>query len=173
MKIETLNQLESRAAYEWFYQTCSSENWCQKMVSLRPYQDINAIKDAAQAQWEVLERDDLLEAFAGHPMIGDLSSLKAKFSQTKAMASNEQASTAQADESVLLALQRYNHDYLDKHGFIFIICATGLSAQFMLDKLKSRIDNSTDDEINNAANEQIKITLLRIQKGLEEGDAQL
>ncbi|HBL20462.1 MAG TPA: OHCU decarboxylase, partial [Alteromonas mediterranea] len=59
-----------------------------------------------------------------------------------------------------------NQAYLDKHGFIFIICATGLSAQTMLEALQARLPNSTQQEIVNAAAEQIKITLLRINKSI-------
>ncbi|NKX19570.1 OHCU decarboxylase, partial [Alteromonadaceae bacterium A_SAG8] len=52
-------------------------------------------------------------------------------------------------------------------GFIFIICATGLSAQTMLEALQARLPNTTQQEITNAAAEQIKITLLRINKALD------
>ncbi|MEM7267378.1 MAG: 2-oxo-4-hydroxy-4-carboxy-5-ureidoimidazoline decarboxylase, partial [Pseudomonadota bacterium] len=64
-------------------------------------------------------------------------------------------------------LKEANHAYLDKHGFIFIICATGLSAQTMLEALQARLPNTTQQEITNAAAEQIKITLLRINKALD------
>ncbi|MCP4236041.1 MAG: OHCU decarboxylase, partial [Aestuariibacter sp.] len=58
------------------------------------------------------------------------------------------------------------HAYKDKHGFIFIICATGLSADTMLQALKARLPNQTQIELQNAAEQQINITLLRIGKGL-------
>ena len=72
-------------------------------------------------------------------------------------------------EQTLQALADANHQYLAKHGFIFIICATGLSAETMLDALMQRINNSTAREIELAAAEQLKITLLRLEKGLEKG----
>jgi 2-oxo-4-hydroxy-4-carboxy-5-ureidoimidazoline decarboxylase len=65
-----------------------------------------------------------------------------------------------------LALKNANQAYLDKHGFIFIICATGLSADAMLDALNERLPHTTDKEIQLAAQEQLKITLLRINKAI-------
>ncbi|GEA07754.1 hypothetical protein KUL42_25150 [Alteromonas sp. KUL42] len=88
------------------------------------------------------------------------------FANTKAIAAGEQSGTASASDEVLHALKEANHAYLDKHGFIFIICATGLSAETMLEELQKRLPNSTDEELQNAAAQQINITLLRISKAL-------
>ena len=101
-------------------------------------------------------------------MIGDVDSLRAKYASTKNLASNEQQGAAQADEATLVELSALNHQYLAKHGFIFIICATGLSAQTMLTALKQRYANDTPSEISLAAIEQLKITLLRLNKGLSQ-----
>ena len=57
-----------------------------------------------------------------------------------------------------------NNDYENRFGFIFIVCATGKSASEMLSILKSRIDNNTDKELHIAANEQAKITKIRLEK---------
>ncbi|MFT6898167.1 MAG: 2-oxo-4-hydroxy-4-carboxy-5-ureidoimidazoline decarboxylase [Paraglaciecola sp.] len=48
------------------------------------------------------------------------------------------------------------------------MCASGLSAQSMLDAIAQRIHNTTAKEIVIASGEQIKITLLRLQKGLSD-----
>lgn len=162
--IRDLNSLPFDDALDWFMQTCTSSRWSTLMVQARPYTSINNIERIAVRQWEKMQDADLLEAFKGHPMIGDISSLRAKFAHTKSMASVEQLGAAVASEETLLSLQKANHDYLEKHGFIFIICATGLSATEMLAQLELRIGNTTEEEIINAANEQMKITLLRIHK---------
>jgi 2-oxo-4-hydroxy-4-carboxy-5-ureidoimidazoline decarboxylase len=101
-------------------------------------------------------------------MIGDVNSLREKFASTKTLASNEQSGANNASEQTLKELNELNQYYLQKYGFIFIICASGLNAQTMLGALKSRISNSKPAEMRNAAAEQIKITLLRLQKGLNE-----
>jgi 2-oxo-4-hydroxy-4-carboxy-5-ureidoimidazoline decarboxylase len=136
------------------------------MAEARPFSTINDIESHAVKQWGKMQHADVLEAFRGHPMIGDISSLRAKFAHTKAMASAEQSGAASASEEVLQTLHQANLDYVKKHGFIFIICATGLSVNEMLAQLQARIVNTSEDEIDNAANEQMKITLLRIRKML-------
>lgn len=167
----TLTQLnamsETKATY-WFMQTCTATRWCQLMVQSRPYGSIDHLIEYTHKNWLQMHKDDYLEAFEGHPMIGDIHSLREKYAATKVIAGNEQAGTASASESTLQALQQVNQDYLDKHGFIFIICASGLSADVMLEALQARLQNSTDKEIVTAAQEQLKITLLRINKALNE-----
>lgn len=167
MTLDELNSTNAQSATQWFSQTCAAQTWVNEMVAARPYSTLDALISTAETIWQQMQEDDLLEAFSAHPMIGDVNSLKKKFASTKAMASNEQSGTAEASEQVLQALNAINHQYLDRNGFIFIICATGLSAQTMLDALKSRIDNDRETELKIAAEQQIKITLLRINKGLQ------
>lgn len=166
MTLDNLNSLSQQQAYDWFEQTCASIRWINHMVSARPYASIDSLTTHAETVWQDCSKDDYLEAFTAHPMIGNVDTLRAKFANTKAIASGEQSGTAQASEQTLHALQEHNHAYLAKHGFIFIICATGLSAETMLEALKARLPNSTEQEIRIAAGEQIKITLLRINKAL-------
>ena len=136
------------------------------MARARPFDSVEQVCAAATSIWTEMTTPDLLEAFAGHPMIGDIDSLRQKYANTKGLAADEQKGTAQASEQVLLALKQHNLDYLAKHGFIFLICATGLSAPTMLAALQQRLPNSTATELAIAAGEQLKITLLRINQGL-------
>lgn len=167
MTLNDINELTADDASSWFEQCCASNVWIYHMVNARPYQDVEALTEEAKKAWAKCSHDDYLEAFTAHPMIGDVDSLRKKFANTKAIAAGEQSGTASASESVLHQLKEANHAYLDKHGFIFIICATGLSAHTMLEALQARLPNSTQEEIRNAAAEQLKITLLRINKALE------
>ncbi len=166
MTLEQLNTLSMADATTWFTQTCAAQNWVDGMVNARPFAAQDSLLKTAQTLWDSMAEEDYLEAFTAHPMIGDVDSLRAKFANTKAMASGEQSGTAVASEQTLQALSELNHAYLKKNGFIFIICATGLSAETMLNALKARIDNARDQELQIAAGEQIKITLLRLNKGL-------
>ena len=167
MTLKELNTLRAEEASSWFEQCCAAKTWVYQMVKSRPYSDKNALVNQAKSAWAKCSDDDYLEAFTAHPMIGDVDSLRKKFANTKAIAAGEQSGTASASEAVLRQLKEANHAYLDKHGFIFIICATGLSAQTMLEALQARLPNTTQQEITNAAAEQIKITLLRINKALD------
>jgi allantoicase len=60
-----------------------------------------------------------------------------------------------------------NREYESKFGYIYIICATGKTASEMLAILKARLENEPDEEIRVAAEEQRRITHLRLQKLLE------
>jgi len=164
--IAQLNQYDAQQAFKWFSQACAAENWCQKMVENRPYANLNAMVTHAQTAWDSMAKSDFLQAFEAHPMIGDVNSLKAKFASTQQMAAHEQDGASNANDTTLQALHDLNHQYLAQNGFIFIICATGLSAETMLSALQSRIHNTREQEIAIAAAEQIKITLIRLEKNL-------
>ena len=69
-----------------------------------------------------------------------------------------------AGVGVTMELEDANREYLAKFGYIFIVCATGKSAEEMLRILRSRLPNSADDEVRAAAEEQNKITRLRLEK---------
>lgn len=168
MNIETLNKMPVDSAGEWFKQACTSERWCQRMTASRPYTGIEHLNTIASQHWDEMNTADFIQAFAGHPMIGDIDSLRAKYANTKAIAADEQRGMQQADDATFEQLSRLNHEYLDKHGFIFIICATGLTATQMLHALQGRINNTTEQERATAAQEQLKITLLRFKKALRE-----
>ncbi|WP_339720311.1 2-oxo-4-hydroxy-4-carboxy-5-ureidoimidazoline decarboxylase [uncultured Paraglaciecola sp.] len=169
VSLDTINNLSPSEAQQWFSHCCAAPKWFQGMANARPFTDIEQLKQVAQTLWLECSEADFLIAFEAHPMIGDVNSLRAKYAATKNIASNEQNGATQASEETLQALAEANHQYLAKHGFIFIICATGLSADTMLNALMQRINNSTQQEIQLAAAEQIKITLLRLEKGLEKG----
>lgn len=166
MTIENINQLSEQEANAWFEQCCAATKWRAQMVAKRPFTSLEEMKTEAKNIWQQLNESDFLEAFEAHPMIGDVNSLKAKFAHTQAMASHEQEGATQADDSVLQRLNELNHAYLDKNGFIFIICATGLSAETMLEALEQRIHHSREKEIRIAAEQQIQITLIRLEKNL-------
>jgi len=105
--------------------------------------------------------DDRLAAFAAYPLIGDVALLRERFN---GQASSEQGQVLGASDATLTALADLNRQYLDRHGFIFIICATGRSADDMLAALRERLPRSTAEEIQAAAVEQAAITELRLQK---------
>ena len=64
---------------------------------------------------------------------------------------------------MLEALLKLNNDYEARHGFIFIVCATGKTAAEMLRILQLRLPLSRQQELENAAAEQAKITEIRLR----------
>lgn len=148
---------------------CTSHVWATTLVSARPFDDIESLIDASDSSWTQAQADEanLIEAFDGHPQIGNVETLKEKYRNTQDIAAHEQSGANDANDEVLQALAQANKDYLDKFGFIFIVFATGKSAQQMLDLLLTRLPNDRATELANAAIEQNKITRLRLNKLFE------
>lgn len=164
MTIESLNALPYEDAEARFRECCSASPWVKGMLDARPYAGPEALIARSQELWPELTEQDWLDAFEAHPKIGDINSLRAKYASTKAMASGEQAGASVAPEDVLQRLKAGNDAYLAKFGFIFIVCASGKSADEMLELLEARLPNSRSDELENAAREQANITELRLEK---------
>ncbi len=165
--IQRFNQLMEPAAIEEMRRLCGSLRWCQTMVEQRPFTSDHEIKQAGEKAFSELSTDDWLEAFAHHPRIGDLQSLQMKYGGNREWSAGEQQGASIADDQTLLDLAEGNAVYERQNGFIFIVCATGKSAGEMLQILNSRLVNSRNVEVENAATEQKKITQLRLQKWLE------
>lgn len=164
MSLENLNNATKEQATHSFMQCCTSSAWVNAMVAARPYADECSLNEYADLAWQALTEPDYLEAFEGHPQIGNVDTLRAKYANTKELASGEQRSVNEASEQILQDLSKGNADYLEKFGFIFIVCATGKSAAQMLALLAARLPNDRATELANAAEEQRKIFHLRLEK---------
>ena len=132
------------------------------MLARVPFGTLEQMRAAAQAEWFALSPADWREAFTHHPRIGDRESLRWRFAATRDLSEREQSGAEGASEDVLAALAEANAAYEARFGYIFIVCATGRSAQEMLGMLRARLGNKPDEEIRVAAEEQAKITELRL-----------
>lgn len=166
LTLSEFNDLSQEDATAQLLTCCTSTSWAQTLASARPFTNIDAMLVANDDAWNKAQTSEanLIEAFDGHPQIGNVDSLKEKYRNTQDSAAHEQSGANDAEDQVLEALAQGNQDYLDKFGFIFIVFATGKSAQQMLDLLLARLPNDRETELANAAAEQNKITRLRIQK---------
>jgi 2-oxo-4-hydroxy-4-carboxy-5-ureidoimidazoline decarboxylase len=159
----SLNDLPVEAAQVALTRCCGSQRWVSEMIARRPFESTPALFAAAKELWQALGREDCLEAFQHHPRIGDnLTELAKRFAKTASMAAREQAKVAQADPETLRALRDENQRYFERFGYIFIVCATGKSAEEMLSLLRERIEHDPARELEVAAEEQSKITALRL-----------
>jgi len=164
MKLTEFNALKEASMKEELTRCNGSSKWVQHMLGEAPYANMVELHEKADEYWDYCQNSDFLEAFTHHPKIGDVSSLKEKFASTASWSEGEQSGVAVATEDLIEKLASLNDAYYDKHGFIFIVCATGKTASEMLEILEGRLPNSTDMEILQAAEEQRKITHLRINK---------
>ena len=162
--IAILNELSEQEARSRLEYCCAAPRWVALMLSSRPYRDLANLQLAADSAAKQMVRADWLEAFAAHPRIGNVDTLREKYAATRDWASKEQSGVSTADEQTLQALATGNDLYYQKFGYIFIVCATGKTAIEMLTMLNDRLKNSEDLELSIAAKEQIKITWIRLQK---------
>jgi 2-oxo-4-hydroxy-4-carboxy-5-ureidoimidazoline decarboxylase len=167
MTLHELNILPNKQLKEQLTKCCGSSAWVNKMLPFFPADDLVELLEDAEEQWYTCSQQDWKEAFTHHPKIGDIESLKKKFTSTEQWASGEQSGVNTASQKTIEALAEGNREYEKKFGYIFIVCATGKSAAEMLDILESRLPNTPEDEIQVAADEQNKITKLRLEKLLE------
>lgn len=156
-ELNSLTEPEARAA---LLRCCGSTRWTGQMSTRRPFADADALFAAARDIAKSLTRCDWLEAFAAHPKIGDFESLRSK----PAWSAEEQSTLSSAAVVTLRALAAGNRTYEAKFGHIFIVCATGKTADEILALLEHRLGNSADEELRIAAAEQEIITHLRLQR---------
>jgi 2-oxo-4-hydroxy-4-carboxy-5-ureidoimidazoline decarboxylase len=164
MTIQQFNNLTIQQAKEELLKCCGSPSWVKNLSEVIPFASVEELKNESDKIWFSLSKKDWLEAFTHHPKIGDLKSLEKKFASTKHWAGNEQSAVRTATQTVLQELKNSNEEYEKKFGYIFIVCATGKSAEEILSILKQRLTNSPSEEIKIAMNEQNKITHLRLDK---------
>jgi len=164
MTLEQFNRLPPAQARQALARCCVSRRWIAQLCAERPFASSDDLYEAAGRIWTGLEKADYLEAFEGHPKIGDPGSLRARYAATKLLAAGEQAGALAADEAELAALAAGNRAYEARFGFIFIVCASGKSAAEMLALLECRLTNAPAKELAIAAAEQAKITRLRLEK---------
>ncbi|HEX8248602.1 MAG TPA: 2-oxo-4-hydroxy-4-carboxy-5-ureidoimidazoline decarboxylase [Pyrinomonadaceae bacterium] len=165
--LEHLNLAPREIAESRFLDCCGSRQWAQMMTATRPFADIAALLEKAEQIWRGLDARDRLEAFAAHPKIGARRAAPKQQAQSAEWSSGEQSGTHSAAESVLDALAEANRLYEEKFGYIFIVCATGKSAEEMLEICRRRLNNDAETELQTAAEEQRKITEIRLKKLLE------
>ena len=168
MSLQFINDANTDEARLLFSQCCTASNWIEKMVKSRPYATAGKVLQQADVHWQEMGEEDYLEAFEGHPKIGDVNSLRKKYASTKTLAAGEQSGVTTASNDVIDTLADGNRRYLEKFGFIFIVCATGKNAQEMSDLLRVRLDNTRQSELDIAAQEQRKIFRIRLKQLLEK-----
>jgi 2-oxo-4-hydroxy-4-carboxy--5-ureidoimidazoline (OHCU) decarboxylase len=109
----------------------------------------------ARVAMQDLTPDERLEVLDAHPAIGatDLSARSAA----------EQG--ADADPEVLAELERLNREYEARHGFRFVVFVDRRPKAEILEVLRSRIGNPTDEELETALGELVAIAQDRWRRG--------
>jgi OHCU decarboxylase len=167
-RIHWLNSLLTVDAEVEFLKCCGCRNWARGLTESRPFADAAALFHKADSVWWSLQDHDWLEAFRAHPKIGEQKAVAAQSEQAQSWSAQEQARVQDAAAETKAALAAGNQEYEKRFGFIFIVCATGKNSAEMLAILNGRLQNNPETELRMAAEEQLKITRLRLEKLLNE-----
>ena len=143
---------------------CGSSAWVSRMLARRPFRSRQHLFNEADEVAQTLNDADWLEAFSHHPRIGQRRSNAVVSSMAESWSTGEQSAVTHADSSVRAVIADANARYEEQFHFIFIISASGRTADAILSELRCRLDNPRDAELRTAAAEQTKITRLRLEK---------
>jgi 2-oxo-4-hydroxy-4-carboxy-5-ureidoimidazoline decarboxylase len=146
---------------------CGSQRWAHALARLRPYADTAKLLAQSDEVWSQLDPSDWDEAFASHPRIGEKKAPAAATVKSAAWSTEEQSGVQRAGDNVRERLKNGNDHYERRFRRIYIVCATGKSAEEMLAILERRLENDDATELLEAAEQQRQITQLRLRKWLE------
>jgi OHCU decarboxylase len=166
--IVTFDRMPAAEAAELLRACCGARQWVDGMLERRPYGAVGALLATADEVWNALGPADWREAFEHHPRLGESRSAAAQDERARAWSAGEQEAMRDPADDVRSALAVANAAYESRFGYICIICATGLSAGDVLTLTEERLANTPEEELPIAAEEQRKITRLRLLKLFHE-----
>ena len=157
-RLEYLNALLPQPLNHFLTTACAASKWAETMAASRPFPSVDEVLARAEEAFADLGESDWLDAFGGHPRIGERTG--------DALATAEQSGARDAEGAVLEELEEVNREYEERFGFTYIVYATGKGADEMMKIARERLTNTREQEIENAAVEQRKITATRLRKML-------
>jgi allantoicase len=162
--LHRFNALPASAARKALLDCCGARKWAERMSAARPFASAQNALDASERIWKALEHKDWLAAFRHHPPIGGKKAAQAQSAKAKSWSAGEQSAVKEASAAELAELAKANADYAQRFGYIFIICASGKTTGEMLAAIQQRLGNEPQHELQIAADQQQKITRLRLER---------
>jgi 2-oxo-4-hydroxy-4-carboxy-5-ureidoimidazoline decarboxylase len=160
LDLDGFNQLTDRQRMHMLFDVCSSTIWARRVLAGAPFRDIDALLDRADRVLAELPDAEIGAALDGHPRIGGRVA--------NASSAREQAGMASADDAVKAEMATNNAEYEDTFGYVYLVCASGRTAEELLAILTDRLGNDPDTERRVMRNELAKINRLRLQRLLSK-----
>jgi 2-oxo-4-hydroxy-4-carboxy-5-ureidoimidazoline decarboxylase len=162
------NLLPAEEAAKEILPCCGSRAWASSMAASRPVEDVATLLETSDRIWRDSSAADWLEAFQSHPRIGETCGPLESSARSQEWSAQEQSHATESADSLKQALADGNREYERRFRRIFIICATGKSADEILVNLRHRLNNDDATELREAAEQQRQIAQIRLRKWLAE-----
>ncbi|WUH90070.1 2-oxo-4-hydroxy-4-carboxy-5-ureidoimidazoline decarboxylase [Streptomyces sp. NBC_00433] len=150
--LSRLNAAPAALAAGLLHEVCGSAAWGAAVAAGRPYDRLDDLLAASDAAMAALTPADLREAMAAHPPIG-------RPTPGDPTSAREQGGVEEAERAELLDL---GLAYQERHGHVFLICATGATGAQIKAALEARIGNDDDTEREIVRAELGKINRIRL-----------
>ena len=164
--LDSFNELPAGQAARALFDCCGSKQWVAHMLEMRPFANATELLEEAENAWKALDGKEQRAAFRHHPPIGGKKAGMKQSAKSKRWSRAEQSAALKAAPETLAVLAAANQAYHAAFGYVFLICAAGKSSEEILKSLRQRLSNDPETEWRIAAEEQRKITLLRLEKFL-------
>ncbi|WP_030910075.1 2-oxo-4-hydroxy-4-carboxy-5-ureidoimidazoline decarboxylase [Streptosporangium amethystogenes] len=167
--LAAFNALGTEEAEAELLACCACRDFAARVAASRPYRDLGRLAEVAEATVRSLDWSGVHEALAAHPRIDEPPREGGRSGREAAWSRREQSGVEAAGREVRDRLAEGNRAYERRFGHVYLICATGLSAEEMLARLTERLGNDEDTERDVVRAELAKITRLRLGKLLGSG----
>ncbi|GAA3011127.1 2-oxo-4-hydroxy-4-carboxy-5-ureidoimidazoline decarboxylase [Streptosporangium longisporum] len=161
--LAAFNALDAGEAEAELLTCCASRAFARRVAAARPYPDADRLAAAARAAVRELDWTDVLEALAAHPRIGQAPGAQ-DTGREAAWSRREQSGVGAAGPELLEGLAEGNRAYERRFGHVYLVCATGLSAEELLERLTRRLGNDEETERDVVRTELAAITRLRLAR---------
>jgi 2-oxo-4-hydroxy-4-carboxy-5-ureidoimidazoline decarboxylase len=167
VNVRDLDSAPPEQARELLTACCGASPWVETMLAARPFASRERLLQAADRAWGALTAEQLAQAIARHPRLGESRARAALSAREQAWSAGEQSGVGD-DDAARAALAAGNEAYERRFGHTFILCATGIGTREMLAALQQRLGNDDTTERTVTARELHKITRLRLEKLLAD-----
>ena len=164
MDLAEFNAAPGAEAKELLKACLDIDAWADEVVDGRPYPDRSFLQARGEAAAGLITWAQVAGALARHPRIGEKPAQDSEREQ--AWSSSEQSGVEAADAASAAALASGNAAYELRFGYLFLICATGLTSAEILAELHRRINNTPEDEQREVMRELREIAALRLAKAV-------
>lgn len=160
LTLAEFNAADPAAAKALLSSCLDIDRWVAQVEQGRPYPDPAALHAAAAAAAVAITWPEVAGALARHPRIGEKATGDPG---DAALSASEQAGVTDRDAAELAAA---NAAYEQRFGYIYLICASGLSGSQMLAALHERLTHDDEQEQHVVMDELRKIADLRLAKAV-------